>query len=107
MAKVIITKKLEDEVNKLFKKESIKIFELMKTLEENPYKGKAVGQVGGIVIKELKHDSYRFYFVADGFEIKILKKEELSDLLIKFVRMSNKKDQQKVINEIKNVLKTL
>jgi len=107
MAKVIITKKLEEEVNKLFKKESIKIFELMKGLEENPYKGKAVGQVEGIVIKELKYGTYRFYFVTDGFKIKMLKKEELSDLLIKFVRMSDKKEQQKVIDEIKNILRNL
>ncbi len=107
MVKVIITKKLEEEVNKLFKKESIKIFELMKNLEESPHKGKAVGQVGGIVIKELKYGSYRFYFVTDGFKIKMLKKEELSDLLIKFVRMSDKKDQQKIIGEIKYILRNL
>lgn len=106
MAKVIITKSLEEEVNKLFKKESIKIFELMKTLEDNPHKGKAIGQVGGIVIKELRYESRRFYFITDGFKIKMLKAEELTDLLIKFVRMSGKKDQQKIIDEIKFVLKT-
>ncbi len=107
MAKVIITKKLEEEVNKLFKKESIKIFKSMKNLEENPYKGKAVGQVGGIVIKESKYGAYRFYFVTDGFKIKMLKKDELKDLLIKFIRMSDKKNQQKVIDEIKNILRNL
>ncbi len=106
MAKVIITKELEEEVNKLFKKESIKIFELMRNLKDNPYKGKAVGQVGGIVIKELKYESYRFYFITDGFKIKMLKAEELTDLLIKFVRMSSKKDQQRVIDEIKAILRT-
>lgn len=104
MAKVIITKKLEEEINKLFKKESTKIFELMYALQENPQKGKPVGQVSGIVIKELRYESYRFYFIADGFKIKMLKKEELNDLLIKFVRMSDKKTQQKVINEIKEIL---
>ena len=33
--------------------------------------------------------------------------EDLTDLLIKFVRMSNKKEQQKTIDEIKQVLKRL
>src|SRR3989344_7790262 len=107
MAKVIITKMLEEEVNKIFKKESTKIFESMRELEQNPYKGKAVGQVSGIVITELRYESYRFYFIADGFKIKILQKEELNDLLIKFVRMSNKKDQQKIIDEIKNILRKI
>jgi mRNA-degrading endonuclease RelE of RelBE toxin-antitoxin system len=105
MAKIIITKKLEEEINKLFKKESTKIFELMYSLQENPQKGKPVGQVSGIIIKELKYESYRFYFITDGFKVKVLQKEELNDLLIKFVRMSDKKSQQKVINEIKEILR--
>ena len=56
MAKVIITGELEEEVNKRFKIESIKIFKLMKSLEENPKKGKIVGQINGIVIKEIWSD---------------------------------------------------
>ena len=107
MAKVTITKRLEEEINKLFKGESVNIFELLYTLEENPYKGKPVGQVSGMVIKEIKYKSYRFYFITDGFKIKMLQKEELNDLLIKFVRMSNKKDQQRVIDEIKIILRSL
>lgn len=31
--------------------------------------------------------------------------DELNDLLIKFVRMSDKKEQQKVINGIKEILR--
>ncbi len=104
MAKVIFTKKLEEEINKVFKKESIKIFESMRELENNPHKGKPLGQVGGIVIKELRYGGYRFYFITDGFKLKMLQKEELNDLLIKFVRMSDKKAQQKTIDEIKDVL---
>ena len=60
-----------------------------------------------MVIKELKRDNYRFYFITNGFKIKVLQKEELNDLLIKFVRMSNKKDQQKVIDEIKRILRSI
>lgn len=107
MAKVIITKELEEEINKKFKKQSVEIFELMYSLKENPRKGKPIGQVAGILIKELKYESYRFYFITDGFKLKLLSNFELEDLLIKFVRMSDKKDQQKVINEIKSILKSL
>ncbi len=105
MAKVIITKSLEEEINKKFKSESIKIFELIYSLKENPKKGKPLGCVGSILIKELRFESFRFYFITDGYKIKMLKIEELKDLLIKFVAMSDKKSQQKVIEEIKFVLR--
>ena len=105
MAKVIITSSLEEEINKRFKHESIKIFSLLSTLIDNPHKGKAVGAVGKILIKEIKYGKYRFYFITDGYKLKFLKIEELCDLLIKFVRMSDKKDQQDVIEEIKIVLR--
>ena len=107
MAKVIITKSLEKEINKLFKKESIKIIELMKSLEEYPKKGKPISQIGNIAIKELKYKSHRFYFITDRYKIKLLDVSELKDLLIKFVSMSDKRSQQKVIDKIKRVLRTL
>ena len=105
MAKVEIVFSLLKEIEKKFKGEAHKIIDLIESLEENPHKGKLVGNVGGIIIKELKYNAFRFYFVTDGFKIKMLGKEELSNLLIKFVRMSNKKEQQKTINEIKAVLR--
>jgi len=104
MAKVIIPKYLEREINKKFKGESVDIFELMYSLEENPHKGKPLGNVAGIVIKELRYKKFRFYFIADGFKLKVFSKEELTDLLMKFVRMSDKKSQQKTINEIRQIL---
>ena len=107
MAKVIIIKELQEEINKIFKKKSVEIFQLMESLEENPHKGKPIGNVGGIVIKELRYENYRFYFITDGFKIKMLQKSQLEDLLIKFVRISDKNDQQKVIDEIKYILRTL
>ena len=39
--------------------------------------------------------------------MKFFDKETLSDLLIKFVRMSDKKSQQKAIDEIKVILRKL
>ncbi|MFA5992514.1 MAG: hypothetical protein WC796_02295 [Candidatus Pacearchaeota archaeon] len=105
MAKVIISEELEDEINKKFKKESIEIFELLYSLEENPHKGRLLGNVGGIAIKELRYKSFRFYFITDGYQLKIMDGQKLTDLLIKFVRMSDKKTQQIVIDEIKNILR--
>lgn len=106
MAKVVITEKLEKEINKKFKKESIEIFELLYSLRENPKKGKELGQVGGVVIKELRYRNFRFYFITDGLKIKLLSIEELRDLFIKFVTMSDKKSQQKTIDKIKFILKS-
>ena len=107
MAKVIITKDLEKEINRIIKKESIDIFELMLTLENNPKNGKEVGNVGAIIVREIKYKKYRFYFITEGYKVKFLKIDELKDLIIKFVRMSDKNTQKKTINEIKNVLRKL
>ena len=107
MAKVSIAESLKDEILKKFKEESKIIFRQMYSLGDNPHKGKPLGQVGGIVIKELKYKNFRFYFITDGHKLKIMNTSKLSDLLIRFVRMSNKKNQQKTINEIKRILKTL
>ena len=107
MAKVVVTETLEEEINKKFKHESVEVFSLLRTLEDNPKKGKEVGVVGKVLIKEIKYKKFRFYFITDGYKVKFLKAEELKDLLIKFVRMSEKKDQQKTIEEIKHILRSL
>ena len=104
MAKVEIIDSLAKEIQKKFKGESHEIVSLLRTLEQNPHKGKLLGQVEGIVIKEIKYKSFRFYFLVDGYKLKIYSREELANLLIKIVRMSDKKSQQKTINEIKNIL---
>ncbi len=100
MAKVLISEKLKDEHIKKFKEASGTIFRQMYYLEKNPHKGKLLGQVGGIAIKELKYKNFRFYFITDGYKLKIMSQENLTDLLIRFVRMSDKKHQQETINEI-------
>jgi len=107
MAIVVITKSLVKEVGKRLKNESKKVFELMLQLEHQPKKGKSVGHIGSIVIKEIKYKKYRFYFVTDFYRVKYLTVEELKNLIIKFVRMSEKKDQQIVIDQIKDVLRSL
>jgi hypothetical protein len=104
MAKVEIIDSLEKEILKKFCGESITIFRLLKTLEKSPKKGKLLGQFAGFAVKELKYKNFRFYFIADGYKLNILSEEELVDLLMKFVRMSDKKSQQKTIDEIRQIL---
>ena len=107
MAEVIITESLKEEIFKKFKKESKKIFKLIYSLKENPQKGKELGQVRGILIKEIRYENFRFYFITNGFEIKFLTTNDLQELVIKFIKMSDKKEQQKTIDEIKDILKNL
>jgi len=104
MAKVKIVHELFKEIEKKFKGEAHEIIDLLETLEDNPNKGKALGSVGGIVIKELRYKNFRFYFITDGNVLKIMNQEKLVDLLITFVRMSDKKNQQQTIDEIRRIL---
>ena len=107
MVKVIITPFLDREINKVFKQKSVEVFELIYDLKENPYKGKDIAVIGKILIKELRYEKYRLYFITDGYKIKLMKASEIKDIVIKFVRMSEKKDQQKVIDEIKEILRKI
>ena len=108
MVLIEVDSTLIKEIEKKFKSESIEIFELFKTLEENPNKGKKVGKIENILIKELKYKSYRFYFLVDGIKlIKFLSGDSLIDLLFKFVNMSKKNNQDKIIQEIKELLKNM
>ena len=54
MAQVTILESLKEDILKKFKEESKIIFKQMYSLGENPYKGKALGNVAGIIIKELR-----------------------------------------------------
>lgn len=108
MAEVVITEFLFKKIKKTFNKaEANKVIDFLETLEENPKKGKELSCAGNIVIKEIKYKAYRFYFITDGYSIKFLKNEELGDIIIKFIRMSDKTHQQKIINEIKSILRKL
>ncbi|MEK6962943.1 MAG: hypothetical protein AABX70_00850 [Nanoarchaeota archaeon] len=107
MAKVEIVESLFVQINKKFKQQSVEVLHHLKSLESSPHKGKELGILGGMVIKEIRYKGFRFYFITDGFKLKCLDKGHLIDLLLRFVRMSDKKHQQEVIAEIKKVLKTI
>lgn len=107
MAKVVVSPLLKDAIFKKFKQQSIPIFDLMKSLESQPHKGKLLGEVGGVIIKEIKYKSFRFYFITDGYILKFGSEDEIAQLVIKFVRMSDKKNQDSIIKEIKKILSSL
>jgi len=108
MVKILILKALVLEIKKRFSKsEANKIIDNMYNLETSPNKGKSLGPVGGILIKEIKYRNFRFFFITDGHKLKLMTEESLASLLIKFVRMSDKKEQQKTIDEIKTILKKI
>ncbi|HIH15097.1 MAG: hypothetical protein QT08_C0007G0004 [archaeon GW2011_AR17] len=107
MAKIEIVKSLFEEIEKRFKKEASEVFDLIEDTANHPYKGKELAHVGGIVIKELKYKGFRFYFITDGFTLKYANEEALIDLLLSFVRMSDKKSQQVTIEKIKHILRTI
>jgi len=108
MVKVEILTSLVLKIKKKFSNtEANEIIDLLYTLEDNPHKGKLLGTVGGVLIKELKYKKFRFYFLGDGYKLKIFSTEELNDMLLRFVRMSDKKEQQKTIEEIKQILKII
>jgi len=104
MAKVEIVLSLFEEIQKKFKGEAHKVVDLIESLETSPHKGKELGNIGGMVIKEIRYKHFKFYFITDGYKLKIMDESKLIDLLIKFVRMSDKKTQQETINEIKKIL---
>ena len=107
MIKIIILNSLRNEIYRKFKKDSLKVYSLIKELKKNPNKGKVLGHVGHISIRELKFKTFRFYYILDGHKLDLFNKEQLKELLIKFIRMSKKNNQQETINEIKTILKTI
>ena len=81
MAKVVIAENLKDEILKKFKEESKKIFRLMYSFGENPHKGKELGNAGGIVIKESRYKGFRFYFITDGYKLKVMSESDADECM--------------------------
>jgi len=102
---VSVSPSLKREIKKKFKKESVKVIKFLMSLEGNHHKGDLLTQIGGVLIKEIKYRGFRFYYVVDNYRLKLFDEGELRELLIKFVKMSNKKSQQRVIERIKDILR--
>ena len=107
MLRVFVTSSLKKQIIRKFSKsEADAIFSLFFELEKNPSKGKVLAHIAEWMIKELKYETSRFYFLqrSDNF-IKFLTDEDLKNEIIKFVEMSKKNNQQEVIDKIKLYLK--
>jgi hypothetical protein len=78
---------------------------LLESLEISSNKGKLLGQIGAIQIKEVKYNSFRFYFILEGYLLRVLDDKGFLNLLIRFLYMSNKKNQQEKIEQIKDFLR--
>ncbi|MFC1722885.1 hypothetical protein ACFL0V_01995 [Nanoarchaeota archaeon] len=107
MIKIIIVRSLRNELLKKLKKDSLKVYKLIGELKSNPNKGKSLGHVGHISIRELKYKTFRFYYILDGHKLNLFNRDQLKELLIKFIAMSKKNNQQETIDEIKAILKTI
>jgi hypothetical protein len=107
MVRVLVSPGLVKKIRKKFGSNSKKVFKSIKKLEENPYSGKLLSQIGRIKLKEIRYENvFRFYFFTNEELIKILDEKDLQDILIKFVDMSKKgKEQQEIINKLKKDLK--
>lgn len=104
MIKIKILNSLRDEIIKTFKKKSLEVFALIEGLLDNPNKGTVLGHVGSVSIREIRHGTYRLYFILNGHELYLFNTGKLSELLIRFIRLSKKNNQQKTIDEIKLIL---
>lgn len=107
MIKIIILNSLRDQIYKTFKKDSVKVYKLLRSLKQNPGKGKVLGHAGDISIRELKYRSYRFYYIINANRLILFCSKKIEELLIEFIAMSKKNNQQEVIDEIKAMLKLL
>ncbi len=105
IVKVTISKNLRNTIYKKFKKDSAKVYSLISSLKENVHKGKYLGRVSNIIIKELKYKTYRLYFIIDEGKLMLFEKGELKELLIRFLEISKKNEQQQTIDKIKLILR--
>ncbi len=108
MVRIEIVTSLVKEIKEKFnKQEANNIIDLIESVHEQPKKGKPLGAIGGILIKELKYKIFRIYFLVEGHKIKFYTEKELVNTLMHFVRRAHKKHQQKIIQEIKEILITI
>jgi len=98
------TELLEKKFNKKELKELKKMF---LSLEDNPYQGDLLFTYGSFILKEKKHGAFRFYFLHSRRILIIKDLEELKDEIIRFIDMSKKNNQQKVIDKLKEMIKKL
>jgi|AntAceMinimDraft_17_1070374.scaffolds.fasta_scaffold119112_1 hypothetical protein len=93
-------KELKKNLSKSEAKTTIK-----KLAKTSPSEGDFIALIANIVIREKKLKTFRFYFIIQNNQKQIITKQELKELIIKFVALSKKNNQQKVIDKLKEDLK--
>lgn len=96
-----LVKKLEKRFNK---KELKELKQLFLSLQDNPYQGDLIYAFGNFVLKEKKYKTFRFYFLHSRKILIIKDIEKLKDKIIRFIEMSKKNDQQRIINKLKEMM---
>jgi hypothetical protein len=76
-----------------------------KLAKTTPSDGDFIALISNIVIREKRLNTFRFYFIVKDDKKHVITKEELKELIIKFVALSKKNNQQEVINKLKEDLK--
>ena len=99
-----LIKKLEKRFNK---KDLREIKKLFLSLQDNPFQGNHLYTFGNFVLKEKKFKTFRFYFLHSKRIIIIKDIDKLKDEIIRFIEMSKKNDQQKVIDKLKKMMNKL
>ncbi len=70
-----------------------------------PTDGDYVALVTGVLLKERRINTFRFYFVQNNMRMEYLSEEELKNHILQFIAMSKKNNQQNVIDKLKEDLK--
>lgn len=99
-----LIKKLEKRFNKKELKELKRVF---MSLQENPYQGDLIYAFGNFVLKEKKYKTFRFYFLHSRKILIIKDVARLKDEIIRFIEMSKKNNQQKIIDKLKKMMNKL
>lgn len=108
MVKVVIDVRLQKKLEKKFNKAELNdLKQLFLSLQDNPFQGDFLHTFGSFVLKEKKYKSFRFYFLHSKKLLVIKDIADLKDEVIRFIEMSKKNNQQRVIDKLKNFLKAL
>ena len=99
---VIFTKAFQKEYKKKVGKND---YYFKKLINLVPTDGKHLALIKDVELKEKILKTFRFYFVQKRNKIKVMTEQELKKHIIKFIKISKKNDQSKVIEKLKKDLK--
>lgn len=100
---VEFSNKFIKELKKHFSKSEAKKI-IIKLSLTSPSEGDYIARISNIIIREKKIKTFRFYFITQDNKKHIITKQELKEMIIKFVALSKKNNQQRVIDKLKDDL---